>query len=190
MGKRSFLAATVLAVAAVVIFGTAPAGATIVDRGTYTDAYSFGYNDCGFDVSVEGTASGHFLIRAGKGRRDTAFFLNDNYSYVETHTNVDTGAFFTVKANAIFHEIKATRLEGNLFEFEAVEAGQPFAIYDSDGKLVLRDRGSIHHRAIFDTLGDDVVGGEFIEDLEPDVNGPHPGFESDLCTVVTDLIGS
>jgi hypothetical protein len=189
MGRRSFLAATVLGVAAVMVFGTAQAGATIVERGTYSDPYSFGYDDCGFEVSVDGTASGHFLIRAGKGKRDTAFFLNDNYSYVETHTNAETGAFFTVMGNAIFHETKATRLEGNLFEFEAVEAGQPFVMYDSDGNLVLRDRGSIHHRAIFDTLGDDIVGGELIEELEPDVNGPHPAFESDLCPIITELIG-
>jgi hypothetical protein len=190
MGKRPFVAATVLVAAAVGVFGAAPAGATIVEGGPYTEPYSFGYDDCGFDVSVEGIASGHYSIRDGKGRRATAFFLNDNYSFKETHTNPDTGAFFTVKGNAIFHEIKATRLEGNLFEFEAVEAGQPFVMYDSHANLVLRDRGSIHHHAIFDTLGDDVVGGELVEELDPDVNGPHPAFEGDLCETITELIGS
>src|SRR5919108_5455924 len=173
MGKRSFLAATVLAAASVMVFGGAPAGATVVERGHYSDSYSFSYDDCGFDVLAEGTASGHFRIRAGKGKRDTAFFLNDNFSYTETHTNADTGAFLTITGNAVFNEIKATRLEGNIFEFEAVEAGQPFAVYDSAGNLVLRDRGAIHHHSLFDTLGDDVPGGEFVEDLDADVHGPH-----------------
>lgn len=190
MRKLSFLAATVFAVAAVLVFGGAPAGATVVESGRYSDSYSFSYDDCGFDVLVEGTASGHFRIRAGKGKTDSAFFVNDNFSYTETHTNPDTGAFLTIKGNAVFNEIRATRLEGNIFEFEAVEAGQPFAVYDSAGNLVLRDRGSIHFHALFDTGGDDVPGGEFLEDLGADVHGPHPGFETDFCEIITPLIGS
>ena len=74
-------------------------------------------------------------------------------------TNVDTGAFVTITGNAIFNEIKATHLTGNVFEFDAVEAGQPFELYDSNGNLVARDRGSIHHHAVFDTGGDNVPGG-------------------------------
>jgi hypothetical protein len=117
MRKRSFLAATAFAAAVVMVFGGAPAGATVVERGHYSDSYSFSYDDCGFDVVVEGTASGHFRIRAGKGKTDSAFFVNDNFSYTETHTNPDTGAFLTTKGNAVFNEIRATRLEGNIFEF-------------------------------------------------------------------------
>jgi hypothetical protein len=178
----------VVAVAAA--FGASQAWATVVERGFYSDDYTFSYDDCGFAVAGEGTATGHFRIRAGKGETETAFFVNDNYSYEETHTNVATGAFLTIKGNAVFNEIKATHVEGNIFEFEAVEAGQPFAIYDSDGNLVLRDRGSIHHHALFDTGGDDVPGGTFIMDLEPEVHGPHPGFNTDFCAIITPLIGS
>jgi hypothetical protein len=177
-------------VAAAVAFGASQAWATVVERGSYTDEYAFTYDDCGFAVDGEGIATGHFRIRAGKGATETAFFVNDNYSYEETHTNVETGAFLTIKGNAVFNEIKATPVEGNIFEFEAVEAGQPFAIYDSDGNLVLRDRGSIHHHVLFDTGGDDVPGGTFIMDLEPEVHGPHPGFNTDFCAIITPLIGS
>jgi hypothetical protein len=66
---------------------------------------------------------------------------------------------------------------------------QPFAVYDSAGNLVVRDRGSIHFHALFDTLGDDVPGGVFLQDLGADVHGPHPGFE-DFCGIITPLIGS
>jgi hypothetical protein len=176
--------------ALVTAFGASQAWATVVESGFYTQPYDFTYNDCGFDVAVEGVATGHIRIRAGKGDDATAFFANDNYSYVETHTNVDTGAFLTIKGNAIFNEIKATRVEGNVFEFEAVEAGQPFVLYDSSGNVVLRDRGSIHHHALFDTEGDDVPGGIFLEDLPADVHGPHPGFVTDFCEIITPLIGS
>jgi hypothetical protein len=184
------LVASTAAAAAVLVVGATPAGATVVDRGDYSNPYSFEYDDCGFPVAVEGTASGHFRIRAGKGDLDTAFFLNDNFSYTETQTNVETGAFLTITGNAVFNEIRATRVEGTIFEFEAVEAGQPFRVYDSDGNLVLRDRGSILHRSLFDTLGDDMPGGEFIQDLPADVHGPHPGFDTDFCEIITPLIGS
>ena len=81
-------------------------------------------------------------------------------------------------------------MSGNVFEFRAVEAGQPFRVYDSAGRLVLRDRGSIVHRFLFDTLGDDIVGGQFVADLEPSVHGPHPGFDTDFCEIIAPLIGS
>jgi hypothetical protein len=177
-------------VAIATAMGASQAWATVVEKGFYTQPYDASYDDCGFDVAVEGVANGHFRIRAGKGKDATAFFVSDNYEYTETHTNVDTGAFLTIKGNAVFNEVNATRVSGNVFEFEAVEAGQPFVVYDSSGTLVLRDRGSIHHRALFDTEGDDVPGGIFLEDLPADVHGPHPGFVTDLCDIITPLIGS
>jgi hypothetical protein len=185
---RSLIGFAVVAIA--MAFAAAQAMATVVEKGFYSDEpYSFSYDDCGFAVDVEGTQSGHFRIRAGKGETETAFFVSDNYSYTETHTNVDTGEFVTIKGNAIFNEIKATHVTGSIFEFEAVEAGQPFELYDSDGNLVARDRGSIHHHAVFDTGGDNVPGGILIEELEPEVHGPHPGFD-DFCGLITPLIGS
>ena len=51
-----------------------------------------------------------------------------------------------------------------------------------------RDRGSVHHHILFDTEGDDLPGGIFVEDLGADVHGPHPGFD-DFCGLITPLIG-
>jgi hypothetical protein len=47
----------------------------------------------------------------------------------------------------------------------------------------------VHHHILFDTEGDDVPGGIFVEDLCEDVHGPHPGFD-DFCGLITPLIGS
>jgi hypothetical protein len=189
MGRTRTRMLVGFAAAAALILGTAPAGATVVDGGHYSsEPYSFSHDDCGFDVEVEGTSSGVFRIREGKGKTGTAFYLHDNYSFVETQTNPETGAFVTITANAVFNEVKAQRIEGNIFEFEAVEAGQ-FRMYDSDGRLVARDRGSVRHHAVFDTEGDDVPGGIFVEDLGADVHGPHPGLD-DFCGLITPLIGS
>ena len=38
-------------------------------------------------------------------------------------------------------------------------------MYDSDGRLVARDRGSVQFHILFDTEGDDVPGGIFIEEF-------------------------
>ena len=94
----------------------------------------------------------------------------------------------TITANASFNEIRAKRVEGTVFEFWAVEAGQ-FRLYDSDGRLVARDRGSVQYHILFDTEGDDVPGGKLIEEFPPKVHGPHPGFD-DFCGLITPLIGS
>jgi hypothetical protein len=159
-------AAAVLA-AAVTVLGGAPAGATVIDRQSFVDEpYSFTHDECGFEVDVEGTFNSRQHVRVGKGKTDSAFYGFDNYSFVETQTNPATGAFVTVKGNAAFHEIKATRVEGSIFEF---------------------DRGNIHIHILFDTEGDDVPGGKFIEELGVDVHGPHI---DDFCGLITEQIGS
>lgn len=187
-GVRRFVlilaAATTMAVTSL-----EPVGATVVERGHYADTFAFSYDDCGPSVDVEGEFSGVFRIRQGKNQNETAFFLMDNFSYQEVHTNVDTGEWFLVRGDGVFNETKATRIEGNIFEFVSVEAGQPFVVEDSDGNVIIRDRGAIRRRILFDTEGDDVPGGIDIEFLSAEVHGPHPGFFTDFCDIVNDLIG-
>src|ERR687891_27785 len=101
----------------------------------------------------------------------------------------DCGEWFLVRGDGVFNETKATRIEGNIFEFVSVEAGQPFVVEDSDGNVIIRDRGVIRRRILFDTEGDDVPGGIDIEFLSAEVHGPHPGFFTDFCDIVNDLIG-
>ena len=129
---------------------------------------------------VEGTDTGHFRTRVGKGKTDTAFFINNNYSYHRTThpTNAPTpGARpLTATGNGVFNEIKATRVEGNIFEFEAVEAGEILRMYDSAGNLVpARHEAPSTVHALFDTGGDDVPGAKFIEDSAPTCTARTPG---------------
>src|SRR5688572_28347796 len=100
-------AAVATAAAAVTVLAVAPSQATVVDRGHYyNEPYSFSHDDCGFEVEIEGTTSGVFRTRAGKGKTETAFYGLDNYSFVETQTNPDTGAFVTITAEALFNATK------------------------------------------------------------------------------------
>jgi hypothetical protein len=185
--SRARLAISVLAV--VVALGGTPVSATVVERGRFSDQGSFSYDDCGFLVNVDFEFTSKFRIRQGKRKTASAFFLLDNLTYREVHTNAETGEWFLIRGRAIFNETKATRVEGSIFKFESVEAGQPFVVENSAGEIVLRDRGAIRRTILFDTQGDDQPGGEEIAILDVDVRGPHPGFFADFCDLVNELIG-
>jgi len=181
---------TILSVAAAVLaLGAVPASATIYEKGRFTDEFADTYNDCGFPVRVEGTATGQYRIRMGTGKTASAFFERVTVRVREVHTNVATGEWFVVRSHRVFNEVKARRVEGNVFMFTAVEAGQPFVVENSAGEVVYRDRGAIRYTILFDTLGDAVPGGELVEELDVRVSGPHPGSETDFCQIVTELIG-
>jgi hypothetical protein len=180
---------TVLAAAgAMTVLLAAPALATVVDQGRFVDEpYGFTY-DCGFPVEVTGVATGNFRLREGKGDDASAFFSLDRMSFREIHSNPLTGAWFSVSGHFASNEITARRVDGSLFEFRIIKAGQPAVIEDAAGNLVARDRGVIRRTILFDTGGDDVPGGTFVDLLDLELNGPHPSF-GNLCAIATGLIG-
>ena len=190
--RRPTGALTVVAALALMIVSAVPAQATIIDRDRYdvTIPPGVGYDDCGYAVSVEGTVRGRYHIREGKGKTDTAFFLKENVSYSEIHTNLETGDFVRIEGRLLFNEVRATHVAGSVFEFTTILAGQPFVVYDSAGELVLRDRGMAQSTVLFDTEGDDAPGGIEI-DVQTVVRGPQPSTDLDFCTEILDpLIGS
>jgi hypothetical protein len=185
---RNRVCRTLAAAAALSIVAAAPAPATVVDKGRFVDeAYGFAY-DCGFPVEVTGVASGNFRLREGTGDDATAFFSLDRISFSEVHTNPQTGEWFSLSGHFANNEVGATRVEGSLFEFRTIKAGPVVVIEDSDGNLVSRDRGVLRRTILFDTGGDQVPGGQFVDLVDVHVAGPHPAFDR-LCDVATDLIG-
>jgi hypothetical protein len=178
---------TTLVAMAVIALAGIPAGATIYEKGRFTEEYSFSY-DC-VPVEVEGEVSGQFRIRQGKGKAAGFFFFRGTSSFREVHTNTETGEWFVVRGHTVFNEVKARRVEGTIFKLTAILAGQPFTVENSAGEVVLRDRGVIRHTILFATEGDDVPGGVEVEFLAADVRGPHPGFDADFCELVSGLIG-
>lgn len=179
----------VLAVAALAL-AAAPAGAEIFDKGKFAEPFSFSYSSCGFPIDVSGEISGLYRLRTGKHNDESAFLGLENVFQREVHTNPETGEWFVVRVHFLFNEVKATRVEGNVFKFVLVEAGQPFVVEDSSGNVVVRSRGSLRAYVLFDTGGDAVPGGTLVEFLGEDVDGPHPASWNDLCDIATELIGS
>ena len=186
--KKGFLAvATVAALLAMAL----PAQAKVIDREHYTFSESTEFEECGFSIRSDFTASGHTRTRVGKHDLDTAFFALDNYEYTDRWTNTANGRFLTIWGNAVIRDVKATHVEGSIFQFTTVESGRPFNLADASGRVILRDRGAIRETYLFDTEGDDVPGGIFLETLSLRVSGPHPGFDltdEEFCAVITPLL--
>jgi hypothetical protein len=177
-----------LAIAVALTSVAAAAPAAVVEKGRFVDEpYGFAY-DCGFPVEVTGIGSGNFRLREGAGDDATAFFALDRISFREIHTNPQTGEWFSLSGHFANNEVGATRVDGSLFEFRIIKAGQVAVIEDSDGDLVAKDRGVIRRTILFDTGGDQEPGGEFVDLLELRLAGPHPTFDR-LCDVASELIG-
>ena len=179
-----------LGVTAALGLGGAPVLATTQDREFFSGTDSFSYSDCGFPVDVETSFHGHALVRVLKNGQ--AFLGHTNIWFEDVHTNRQTGRSFVLRGHSLFKEISGTHVEGDIYEFEAIEAGQPFVVEDSDGNVVVRDRGVIRFRSLFDTLGDGMPGGELVADLDAVVHGPHEGFSEDFdfCGMVEELTGA
>ena len=186
VGKRRAL--LIAAAALLAACASVPAQATVRERFRLVEPIADSY-DCGFPVEVSGSISLLLVLREGKHEDAGTFPVLNHVRYRETHTNTDTGEWFTIEGNATFNEVEATRVEGSIFEFRFVEAGQPFVVKDADGNVVSRNRGAVKGSYLFDTLGDDEPGGEFVADVNVQVAGPHPDRETPLCEIASELIG-
>jgi hypothetical protein len=153
---------------------TAPASARIVERDRYSGTYGFTFDDCGFDIDVEGSYWGHYRIREGRAEATaTPFFLHDKNSWEETLT-AENGTTLTIQSNRVANEIRARYLGEAVFEFDRLWAGQ-LRVYDDEGNLLFRDTGNILFTYSFDKQEHPrEPGGEFIELVDVQIRGPHP----------------
>jgi hypothetical protein len=174
----------------VVVMAAAPVAAETLEREHYTDEATdtFIVTDCGAPITIAYVreSSGLFMLKAGRGGDPTPYFF-DNYSAVETYTNVANGKTLTIEHQGLYKDIRIERVEGTVYHFTAIETGRPVVAIGPEGKRVTFDRGRIQYSFAVDTKGDtDLSNDEFVEDIEPDVAGPHPFFfgEVDPCDLI------
>ena len=146
----------------------------------YSGSDSFTNMICGLDVTIDVEYRGVFTIRTVKDSGGQAFLAHDNHESVETITNPATGNQLIITTNDVFHEQRAKHVDGNAWLFEAVNAGT-FTLTTPEGARLLRDRGVIKFRAVFDTLGDGQPGGIQLSEEVLAVHGPHAD-ESTFCS--------
>lgn len=117
-----------------------------------------------------------------------AFFASNTYSFREVVTNPETGQWIVITSKGNFRQVRATQVDGDVHLFRTHEAGQPFAIEDSTGRVVYRESGLLVYEVLFDTLGDDEPGGDELSFDVVAVRG-YPGALDDVCPLIEDLLG-
>ena len=182
--------AVLLMAFAAVLLGAATASATVIEQQHYSGTDSFSFDDCGFTLEGQSEFHSQYLLRVDQTGQ--AFLEHNKFWFREVITNPETGKWFVVSGNGLFHQIEATQVSGTIYEYVAIEAGQPFTIEDSAGKVIVRDRGVIRSTILFDTLGDSTPGGIFLGETDTMLHGPHPGFADDFsfCEIAAQLTGT
>ena len=184
---------TLVATAVVMACGVSTAHATVIDRVHFSGSETgVADNLCGIDVVRDSEFRGSARIRVPKSGNGQAFLERFNLKATDTFTNPENGKSLIFQTNVLSNELHTSQVEGNVYEFETIESGQPFVIKDSDGRVVVRDRGSIRRVITFDTLGDSQPGGIQLDETIVRVSGPHPGFDmtdEEFCGVIESLIG-
>lgn len=152
------------------------------DRYSGSDSFVF-YDGCGHDWNVDVTFTGVFMLKEGR-RGDPTPYLFDSYRYREVWTAVDDASLVLIhEGNGVYKDLRITRVEGTVYDFEAIQAGQPSIWSTPDGDILFRDRGLVIWRFTVDTQGDDDLDNDvFIAEEEPIARGPHPELMSqDIC---------
>jgi hypothetical protein len=167
------------------------AHAAPLEREHYSGTDSGSFDSCGFQIDFSTTFGGVFMLKDGR-RGDATPYVFDNYSYDDVFTNPATGAWFTRHGEGLYKDLHIVNVDGTVYRFESIEVGQPFVIRDSDGNVVVRDRGLLRSGFTVDTLGDDNLDNDVFVDGSFELladNGKHPGFYMDFCEIAAELIG-
>src|SRR6478672_4641934 len=154
---------TAIAAALGTILGlAAPASATLEVRDKYAFQFTSSFDDCGFEVVVDHDIHGVFSARQIKSSGGTAWLAHDNYWARDTSTNPENGRSFTLTFNGNYRELRGQRIQGDVWRFVWKDSGATWTLRDGDGNVVWRDRGTVTGVDVFDTRGDDQLGGDVI----------------------------
>ncbi|WP_461472423.1 carboxylesterase family protein [Microbacterium sp. HJ5] len=179
--SRPFVvAATLMLTLAMAGLGAAPASAG-QPPGSFSEEYSFESWDCGYPMQVEGQVSGRFRERPNPQGEGPAL-VHENVQFSETWTNAE-GATFTLSGRYLSKDLHITAVEGSVYQVIAQQSGQPFVI-SSGGEVIARDRGNVRITFTID------VETDAFEFIDARLNGPHVGFETDLCKLVAPIVGT
>ena len=170
----------------------------------YSNSYAFDPGCANISLSVVGRVHGIDTIFNLAGSHGQAFLDLQTYAYKERWTNTKNGKWFTIQGAGIYQEVSATfvpkkdvpkglippeGLVGPVYLFTSRDTGIQFWLRNSAGDTILRDRGVLVFKNLFDTLGDHAPGGRSLDFRLVHVIGAHPGMKADLCALAGKLVG-
>jgi hypothetical protein len=179
------------ALAALVLSMAGPAGAAPLEREHYSGTDHFTDSGCGFEVTVDVTFEGVFMLKAPKNPGEPPRYF-DNYETHETLTAEGSTRVLTIDHQGLYKDLQISLVEGTVYQFVSIEAGQPFVVRGDDGQVLMRDRGLLKTTFQVDTKGDtDLSNDEFIDGTFSVLadRGAHPGFYLDdegFCSMLED----
>jgi hypothetical protein len=162
-----------------------------LDNGEYTDYYTDDFQECGFSIHLDGTASGQWSLRVGSGSQVGLFPQHNNFEFTEVLTNTENGRFLTVEGNGNFVQLAATNIEGTVWEGSLVVT-LTVRIIDDSGHVVITEAGQEFITEMFDDGGDGQPGTTPIGEAEVRTVGHHPLAEftpEQWCESMASLLG-
>jgi len=155
--------------------------ATAARAEVVTEAYEYESFECGYPIDVAGEFTFAAENRTRSPKEPDLFFYRERFSFREVWTNPDTGASLVFSGAGLQADVTAKLVEDNVYEYTIIQAGRPFVVEDSKGKLIAHERGMLRFHVLLDT------DGNFVDFLGLDVGGPHSSL--DRCRYAADLIG-
>lgn len=183
------VAAVLAATALAFTLGVAPAEAGIFERGDYDDSFTDNTRSCGVKQRIDAHFWGTYTIRdANRTTNGQFFYVHDRVNAHITITNRDTGAYFTESWRTVIREQQARPTDQDgVVTYVTKESGAYWTVTDSEGNVIIQDRGTAKNSYTFDTLNDGVPSGDWVDVGEPTFHGNFS--DVDYCELVNELIG-
>jgi hypothetical protein len=158
------LLGTLTAAAALLGSVSAPASATIVERGPIHDPFSFTDDDfcgAGITVDVQGTADGKFRVTSRRPGDGLDYYL-ENVRVARTLTDRATGlSVFDIQPNTLGKDQRLTdNGDGTITIVQLLTGGE--RTYGHTGKLIARNSGQVRFKIVYDYVNDVELSNELI----------------------------
>jgi hypothetical protein len=124
-----------------------------------------------------------------EGSGGEVLLAQDSFRYRSVLTNPAHRRVDGDPGNGVSKDMTATHLGGDLWNVTGKHSGQPFVVEDSEGHVIVRDRGNLRTRSVVDTLGDGEPGGDVVDFGITGIHGSYVGPDLDFCELLTDVIG-
>ncbi|GAA4410135.1 hypothetical protein GCM10023168_29520 [Fodinibacter luteus] len=157
------------------------ATATAARPEVVSEPYDYRSFECGYPIEVAGEFTSAVVSRPRSPKEPDVLYFHGRFSFREVWTNPGTGARFVIRGTWLEADVTATLVEDNVYEYTVIQAGQPFVVEDSTGRVIARERGVLRYQILWDT------DGNFVDFLGVDVRGPHSSLNT--CRYAADLIG-